>query len=181
MNEQFNSNQASSQEMAQALVNNMVEMNRASSQEAAPSSMNNSIEYIEKGMFQYFIRFDVPQKKYKPLKSDYNFIIFRKTIKNINTERTINETKSIKFVDIPTVHEMHTWKFAYKQARMSNWQVDASNRAHFSKRVKRIEKIVGPVLEEKHDIFQASCKRKKPKKDRKLASLHNFLKRLKLK
>lgn len=63
MNEQFNSNQASSQEMAQALVNNMVEMNRASSQEAAPSSMNNSIEYIEKGMFQYFIRFDVPKKK----------------------------------------------------------------------------------------------------------------------
>lgn len=108
---------------------------------------------LNDNMFQYILKFS--QSKYNPMhlmksrtiEEIDDFITFERTESNHSIESKNSErTKKVKFFLPPLVHEMHTWLFAYKNARRGKWEQIARDRSRFEYRIKRMEKIISPIL-----------------------------------
>lgn len=50
----------------------------------------------------------------------------------------------------PEVHVIRTWDYAYRQARIGQWEQIARDRGRFRVRVMRLERTLSPVLSEDH-------------------------------
>lgn len=101
------------------------------------------------GMFQYFLIFDQPNEsnsrserfifKYNHGKNPKKF--------NSNNETDLNSTeKKVQFNPKVAVHKMHTWKFAYKYARIDEWQRVGRDRARFKRKIENLSEIILPIL-----------------------------------
>lgn len=54
--------------------------------------------------------------------------------------------KSVTFNPSPKIHHLHTWTFAYRAARKSNWEQAARDRHRFERRIERNEVVISPIL-----------------------------------
>lgn len=118
------------------------------------------IEPIQHGIFQYFICFEssnplslreiMHKLSDSDCQNDDNFIVFEdplnETQMNDSVQPKNKGKKHVKFDLKPTVHEMHVWKFAYKQARKDEWQKAARDRNRFTKKIAEMGKIIEPIL-----------------------------------
>ena len=57
--------------------------------------------------------------------------------------------KKVTFSEHVQVNHMVVWKFAYRNARISPWNVAAVDRARFERRIKAVENVINPVLKAK--------------------------------
>lgn len=103
-----------------------------------------TFEYLDGGLFQYFICFNAPIAQLKPkptnFKSKNNFVTLPSRLHN---------AKFVKFNLKPKIHVMHVWNFASKQARRDYWLQVAVDRFCFEKRIEKLSKIITPTLERK--------------------------------
>ena len=58
--------------------------------------------------------------------------------------------KEVTFTSIPTIYVQYVWRFAYQQARKSEWEQYARDRDRFTRRIIESEHIINPVLNERH-------------------------------
>lgn len=128
----------------------------------AEISTKNEIKIIniETGMFQYFLIFHSVEKIKLETQSNtfqtrfhINRVDFSKS-KNINptvteTNPNTNQQKRVKFADKPDIRIMYTWQFAYEQARKDKWQEVTRDHDRFERKIKRLSKIITPILEKK--------------------------------
>ena len=56
--------------------------------------------------------------------------------------------KKVTFDSRPTVYVQYVWRFAYQQARKSEWEQYARDR--FARRILECEQIINPVLNSQH-------------------------------
>ena len=64
------------------------------------------------------------------------------------------QTKKVTFSDaLVTVFTLHTWLFAYKQARKGEYKELVSDRMRFNRRIHQANVIIGPVLKNKLNLF----------------------------
>lgn len=70
------------------------------------------------------------------------------------------EEKKVSFNLNPKVHVMHTWDFAYRQARKGTWERFALDRCRFANRVRALEPVLSPVFNGEHRrrVFQSRFK-----------------------
>lgn len=58
--------------------------------------------------------------------------------------------RKVTFDDNIKVLNMHAWKFAYSEARKSNFQQIAADRFRFKRRIDEFNVIISPILTEEH-------------------------------
>uniref|UniRef100_A0A1A9X5T0 PP1c_bdg domain-containing protein n=1 Tax=Glossina brevipalpis TaxID=37001 RepID=A0A1A9X5T0_9MUSC len=61
-----------------------------------------------------------------------------------------DKPKKVRFDTKPVVHVMHTWNYAYRAARKSEWGILINNRAHFKSRIQRVANELNPILSIEH-------------------------------
>ena len=52
----------------------------------------------------------------------------------------------VKFFEQPTVHNMHTWDFAYRESRKGEWIQKSADRERFKQRIQRFQNEFSKVL-----------------------------------
>nr|DAC81332.1 TPA_asm: hypothetical protein [Megastigmus wasp adintovirus] len=67
-------------------------------------------------------------------------IYFRSEVEKSQTIKHVN------FQEKVTIHKMYTWTYANRCARRGEWEQVARDRERFKLRIKRIEKILDPIL-----------------------------------
>ena len=56
-------------------------------------------------------------------------------------------TKKVGFSEtLETVHVLHAWSFAYRQARIGIYKQQLSDRMRFNRRIRELDVKLGPVL-----------------------------------
>jgi len=58
--------------------------------------------------------------------------------------------KKVTFESRPTIYVQYVWRFAYQQARKSEWEQCARDRDRFRRRIIESGHIINPVLNERH-------------------------------
>lgn len=58
--------------------------------------------------------------------------------------------KSVTFSEENTIHNMFAWDFAYRNARLSNWQTFYLDRLRFDRRIKRSALLLDKILDHNH-------------------------------
>lgn len=56
----------------------------------------------------------------------------------------------VRFNDIPIVHHMIKWNYAYRAARKGPWEQMARNRERFRRRINHIASVLNPILTCQH-------------------------------
>jgi len=75
----------------------------------------------------------------------------------VSKEHTMN--REVTLNPRPTVYKQYELQFAYNQARKSEWEHCARDRARFMRRIIEYESILNPILNESHrDRVLASSK-----------------------
>lgn len=126
-------------------------------------AVNYAFEIInmKQSMFQYFIHLPVSKSKNNSFNLKFkNFNEFsNKTqnnyipLKNKSKILTKNHKKKVRFIEIPDIKLIYTWRFASTQARKNIWQHIAYDRIRFHKKIRRLSKIISPILTKKqHEI-----------------------------
>ena len=46
----------------------------------------------------------------------------------------------------PTVHVLHVWHYAYKEARRGPWEQIARDRLRFHRRIEKTAEVIEPIL-----------------------------------
>lgn len=110
---------------------------------------------IEKGMFQYFLTFSIPNenKIQRQLSRAHFCHSFQdrtdQYIGPITISHSTNSQKKVTFSDKPNIKTMHVWQFAHTQARKGEWQQFSIDRMHFKSRIYRLSEIITPILKKK--------------------------------
>lgn len=118
---------------------------------------------ISRGMFQYFISFcstDITHQQSIMFES-YSCKHHANSIQpqTKHNSPNIKHTKKVRFCDKPNILIMHTWQFAYIQARKDMWQQAARDRSRFEIRINNLSQIISPIIEERlKKYFQKSKK-----------------------
>lgn len=107
-----------------------------------------------KGMFQYFIFFHSNEEN-EPQTQPFTFGIHSHR-NNINftcpkMNLDMKSNRKVQFIDKPNIKILHTWQFAYMQARRDKWQQAARDRTRFEMRIKKLSEIISPILEKKYE------------------------------
>lgn len=112
----------------------------------------------EKGMFQYFFIFHLPEKNkihsqsFKSKSCLQNHVDQHIELSN-NTIIRKSNSKKVTFADKPSTKIMHVWQFAHAQARKGEWQLSYIDHMHFKLRIQILNEIISPVLTEKYKKF----------------------------
>ncbi|KAL1403209.1 hypothetical protein quinque_015743, partial [Culex quinquefasciatus] len=56
-------------------------------------------------------------------------------------------TLTVRFNFKTQVHVMRVWDYAYRQARKSEWEIAARDRAWFKRRIENTEPVLGPIFD----------------------------------
>lgn len=61
--------------------------------------------------------------------------------------------KRVRFQEKSVIHLMCTWAYAYKKARLGEWEQIARDQERFRLRIERIGTIITPLLVKKLEKF----------------------------
>lgn len=119
------------------------------------SGKNAKIINFEHGMFQYFIVFAYPLENKIHLKLLKTTQTYKKqqNESHLIVDIRANSQKRVTFAEKSEIRIMHTWQFAYNQARKDKWQQAARDRSRFEKRIYETGKIIALSLENKYLTF----------------------------
>lgn len=62
----------------------------------------------------------------------------------------IQNVRRVKINDIPKVHMMFVWDFAYRDARKGHWHIYTIDRMRFKRRIDAVAPVINVVLDEAH-------------------------------
>lgn len=116
---------------------------------------NMRIIYIEKGMFQYSILFDQQKEKInsQPTKPKYHFRSHSKqqSQSEVNDKAIFNTKshKKVRFAEKTYTKTLYVWQFAHAAARRGEWQQFSIDKTHFNSRIRKLDKIISPILKKK--------------------------------
>lgn len=58
--------------------------------------------------------------------------------------------KNVIFNPVPCVIVLHTWQYAYRQARKGPWEQYARDTARFKQRIEKVDAIISAILKKDH-------------------------------
>jgi len=58
--------------------------------------------------------------------------------------------RTVRFNEVPQVHHIIAWNFAYRKAREKYWEFFALDDFRFKRRIQHIAKILEKILDSKH-------------------------------
>lgn len=67
--------------------------------------------------------------------------------------------KSVSFASSPKIYILSKWNYAYRQARIGNWEEAARDRDRFKRRIIMCEKVLEPIfnINNRDQMYKRFC------------------------